>query len=136
MISWRDYRNPTDRVAASCIEAVKGYAKRDGGLVSRHRIGFVQQFIIRLARQTAFQGLLPQDIDRANDPTDICCAKGVDVLAVIAAAIFVRRDTAIDGVAGPFEEALKSRLPVEWKCVVDAAARILDRAVAAKFFDL
>jgi len=142
MISWRDYRNQTDRVAASIIEAVKSYAPRDGGLVSTKRVAYVQQYAIRLARQVALQGLQPEDIDSANDPLrrgdPLSRAKGVEVLEAIAAAIFAgaRDRLRIDGIMGPFEAALKSRLPVEWKHVVDAVARLLDRAVAAKLFDL
>lgn len=152
MISWRDYRSVTDRVAATCIEAVKFYAAQRDGIVSRRRADAIQQLVLRLARQAGRQGIEPEDINRANDPMGyvetVAQAKsvlrqpygrgdGLLALEAIASAIFTASALKeIDFVMGPLDETIRTRLPDAWRHVAQATARILDRAVAAKFADL
>lgn len=100
----------------------------------------IEQLITRLVRQVGRQGLTPEDIDRANgDPKFLFSGqKGVEALEAIAAVIISRWDPndPIDGVLGSRDTALRMALSVEWRHVVQAAARILDRAVVGKWTDL
>jgi hypothetical protein len=107
------YANPTDRVAAACIAAVKPWCvKFEADLVQFKALAnpaqYLGQLVVRLARQAAFQGLLPLDLDGAN---------GTVALGAIADAIF----------SGKHKTAFFATLPVEWKHVAGAAQRILDR---------
>jgi hypothetical protein len=87
-------------------------------------------------RQAKRQGLEPIDIDAANgDPKRLFDGqKGVEALEAIAAVI-LRPDPndSIDGVLGPRETTIRVALSDEWRHVVQAAARILARAVDARF---
>jgi hypothetical protein len=132
MISWQDYRNPTDRIAGALLEAIRPWRKRFAQpelQLTRRQVAVIQQLTVRLARQTAQQGLAPVDLDVPN---------GLAALEAIATAIFsIRlRGGSIDGRIGPMEAALRAALPAEWKHVVDAADRIVDNAVRMKLQEI
>lgn len=114
------YVNPTDRVAAACIAAVRPWpTKFESDLVELQSradpIGRISDLVGRLARQAARQGLDPRDLDSAN---------GTAALVAVADAIF-----SVDKKAAFALRAVTTytTLPVEWKHVVGAAQRIIDR---------
>jgi hypothetical protein len=107
------YINATDRVAAACIAAVKPwFAKFESDLIALESradpTSRTSDLVVRLARQAAHQGLAPADLDTPN---------GTAALAAIADAIF----------SGKKKPAFYATLPPEWKHVVGAAQRIVDR---------
>ena len=105
------YVNPTDRIAAACIAAVKPWrAKFDTDLAASRVIiadSITGKLVIRLVRQAARQGLSPADLDHEN---------GTAALAAIADAIF----------SGKTKAAFYAALPNEWKRIIGAAQRIID----------
>ena len=112
------YLNPTDRVAAACIAAVRPWRmKFESDLVElasrADPTSRISDLVVRLVRQVAHQGLAPADLDHEN---------GTAAIAAIADAIF----------SGRTKPALYAALPGEWKHVVGAAQRIIDREVVPK----
>jgi hypothetical protein len=127
------YVNPTDRVAAALIAAVKPWQAKhasdlkrlqaiaDGRLLLAcyGRMGHPQpvtainDLIVWLAKQIAHQGLMPNDLDSVD---------GTAAIAAVADAIF----------SGKKKAAYYTALPVEWKHVASAAWRILDREAVGR----
>ena len=109
------YVNPTDRIAAACIAAVRPWRDKFEDLVQLQSLEslanptqYLGQLVVRLLKQVASQGLSPFDFDNDNGPS---------AFIAIADAIF----------SGKKKAALYAALPVEWKHVANAAERILDR---------
>jgi hypothetical protein len=108
-----NYINPTDRVAAAAIAAVKPWRARFTSDLAQvealaNPVQYLGQLVVRLLKQVAYQGLSPTDFDNANGPS---------AFVAIADAIF----------SGKKKAALAAALPVEWKYVAGAAERIIDR---------
>lgn len=107
------YVNPTDRVAAACIAAVKPWRSKHDIDIAKLKaladpVARLTDLVACLLKQIAQQGLAPTDFD---------CENGPAALVAIADAIF----------SGKKKIAFFATLPVEWKHVYSAAARILDR---------
>ena len=110
------YVNPTDRVAAACIEATRSWCSKLTGSEVGDRLALSYPrrhyaLVLQLLRQLGFQGLSPDDLDNVN---------GTAALCAVADAIF----------NGPKRPALFAALSAAWKPVANAAERILDRATA------
>ena len=107
------YVNPTDRVAAACIAAVGPWRTKFEADIARlealaNPAQYLNQLVVRLLKQVAYQGLSPSDFDNTNGPS---------AFIAIADAIF----------SGKKKTALYAALPAEWKHVSGAAERIIDR---------
>lgn len=107
------YVNPTDRIAAACIAAVRPWrTKFESDLVAldatANPASRLANLVVRLVHQAAFQGITTADVDSES---------GAAALSVIADAIFT----------GKKKAAHFAALPPEWKHVVGAAQRIIDR---------
>lgn len=112
------YVNPTDRIAAACIAAVRPWrTKFESDPIpiadQANQTARLANLVVRLVHQAAFQGIAPADVDSDN---------GTAALAAIADAIF----------SGKKKAAHFAALPPAWKHIVGAAQRIVDREEGAK----